>query len=80
MGSRHHELKVWPEYFRAVQTGDKTFEIRHNDRNFRVGDTMTLKEYDPREESYTGNDVYRKITYVTDYEQKDGYVVLGIQV
>ena len=35
-----HELKIYPEYFKAVISGEKTFEIRKNDRPFatREGD------------------------------------------
>lgn len=29
-----HELKILPEYFEAVVSGDKRFEIRKNDRNY----------------------------------------------
>lgn len=44
-----HELKIWPEYFNAVRRGDKTFEIRKDDRapRFEVGDFVLLKEWDP---------------------------------
>jgi len=38
-----HELKTDPFVFDEVQAGDKTFEIRKDDRGFRVGDTLVLK-------------------------------------
>ncbi|WP_331384989.1 DUF3850 domain-containing protein [Bacillus badius] len=43
-----HELKIYPQYFKAVVSGKKSFEIRKNDRDFKVGDTLLLHEFDPR--------------------------------
>ncbi|MFM4903848.1 ASCH/PUA domain-containing protein [Aeromonas veronii] len=71
-----HELKIKPEYFAAVVSGDKTFEIRNNaDRNFQVGDALLLKAWDGE---FIGQTVERTISYITDFEQKQGYVVLGL--
>lgn len=44
-----HKLKLFPEYFDAVANGIKTFEIRKNDRDYKVGDTLHLYEFDPEE-------------------------------
>lgn len=71
------ELKTTPEYFEAQRKGVKNFEIRKNDREYKVDDVLWLKEYDPEKERYTGRTLKRKITYITSYNQKEGYVVLG---
>lgn len=42
-----HTLKTLPVYFDAVERGDKTFELRNNDRDFQTGDTLILEEFDP---------------------------------
>jgi len=42
-----HELKIYPQYYRAVECGDKTFEVRLNDRGYQKGDTVILREFDP---------------------------------
>ncbi len=47
-----HKLKLFPEYFDAVANGIKTFEIRKNDRDYKVGDTLRLYEFDPEEEEF----------------------------
>lgn len=40
-----HYLKTWPEVFEKVISGEKTFEVRKNDRDFKVGDYVKLQEY-----------------------------------
>lgn len=74
-----HELKIYQEYFEAVKDGRKKFEIRKNDRNYKVGDILVLLEYDKYYEAFTGEKITVEITYLTDYAQQDGYVVLGIE-
>ncbi|WP_270346603.1 ASCH/PUA domain-containing protein [Enterococcus thailandicus] len=81
-----HELKILPEFFEAVTSGRKQFEIRKNDRDYKVGDQLVLREIDyvhneniSDELFYTGDSYKAEITYITDYAQKDGYVVLGIR-
>jgi hypothetical protein len=49
----NHELKCHPHFFAAIVEGKKTFEIRRDDRKYSIGDTLTLKEYDPSY-GYTG--------------------------
>lgn len=77
-----HELKTHPEYFCEVISGRKPFEIRFNDRNFKVGDLLVLREYEPKIGRFTGRYVQRVITYIADNQQwlRPGYVVLGIDV
>lgn len=73
-----HQLKVYPQYFKALWCGDKTFEIRLNDRNFQERDEVTLMENeDGSHDGYTGREIHGRITYLTDYEQKKGYVVFS---
>lgn len=72
-----HKLKIQQEYFEPVIQGKKRFEIRKNDRNFKVGDIVVLEEIDENN-AYTGDSFKTRITFITDYQQKDGYVVFGI--
>lgn len=78
-----HELKIAPCYFSAVESGEKTFEIRDNrDRGFQKGDLVVLKEYDrkvPIESfRFTGKQIIKVITYVINYEQQPGFVVFAM--
>lgn len=73
-----HQLKIAPEFYEAVITGKKKFEIRKNDRDFKVGDAFVLREY--KNHSYTGKYVLGTISYITDYEQKEGFVVFSFQL
>jgi hypothetical protein len=59
-----HELKTWPDYFCALLDGSKTFEYRRNDREFKVGDVLRLREWEPTFQQYTGREMNRKVTYI----------------
>ncbi|GED18099.1 DUF3850 domain-containing protein [Aneurinibacillus migulanus] len=74
-----HELKTEPPYFQAVLDGRKRFEIRHNYRDFEEGDKLLLKEYDADVHVFTGRKVKVTVTYITEYAQQPGYVVLSIR-
>lgn len=73
-----HILKIAPEYFKAVEDGSKTFEIRFNDRDFKKGDWVILKEYIKERDEYTGDVLTRKIGFITDFSQINGYVVFAL--
>lgn len=74
-----HELKILPRYFNAVKRGDKMFEVRKNDRNFRKGDYILLREWNGKD--YTGRKFAGFITYVFAAKKyvKEGYVILGFR-
>ncbi|WP_224260059.1 DUF3850 domain-containing protein [Klebsiella michiganensis] len=75
-----HELKIFPEFFSAVCTGVKRAELRKNDRDYRVGDTLHLLET-PRGSCHrTGEFINVKITHIADVgEWMPGYVLLSIE-
>ena len=76
-----HELKILPEYYEAVVKREKTFEIRKNDRGFRVGDTIVLREWDG--EHYTGRSVSRYVNYILyDWQDglKNGYCIMNLKI
>jgi len=60
-----HNLKCWPEFFEKLMTGEKTFDIRLNDRDYQVGDTVKMREYNPDTREYTGRGMDFNIKYIT---------------
>lgn len=70
-----HELKIKAEYANAKLKGIKPFEIRLNDRDYKVGDIV---KYTCIDSPYVNDKIKDKlyhIVFITDYMQKEGYVV-----
>ena len=60
-----HELKIWPLYYVDIRDGEKTFEVRNNDRGgFTRGDILTLREWCPQTCEYTGRIMTVNVDYV----------------
>ncbi|MDE6148585.1 MAG: DUF3850 domain-containing protein [Ruminococcus sp.] len=77
-----HKLKLNIEFCDAVLRGEKTFEIRYDDRNYKVGDLIKFAAVNNREK-YIHHEIKNhtyKITYIlSGWVLKDGYVALGIK-
>lgn len=76
-----HELKTIPEYFEAIIKGEKLFEIRKEDRGYKVGDLLALNEYDSIKNIYTGRSCLVYIDYILSNSIycKDGYITMSIK-
>ena len=88
-----HILKLNDRYFDAVANGIKTFEIRKNDRDYKVGDTLILRKVNDDGKFLTyadhnlGLNLYYEIkvavTYILTHDEfdgiREGYVALGIR-
>ena len=78
-----HDLKILPEYYVSILSGEKRFEVRRNDRDFNVGDFLYLREYDKSTSSYTGRGILCIVTYIlrddVDFV-KVGYCIMSIDV
>jgi hypothetical protein len=75
-----HELKTVPIPFQAVWDGKKLYEVRVNDRDFKVGDKLYLREWG---DDYTGRTINAVITYITKggtFGLPPDLCVLGIRV
>ena len=81
---RKHKLKLNSYYYNDSASGIKTFEIRRNDREYRVGDILELREWVwsalDGKGAYTGEVHWKIVTYIlNDVEYLcDGYVCLGV--
>jgi len=76
-----HTLKTWPEFYKGIVSGVKTFELRKNDRNFQVGDVVKLDEWDPKKKDYTGRWTERNITDILTgpaFGLQEDYVILSL--
>lgn len=83
------EKKIWPEYFELVKSGKKTFELRLADWECNEGDTLLLREWDPKTKEYTGREIEKTVTYVLKTKdvalflkegvEKYGYQIIAIQ-
>lgn len=87
-----HNLKVWPEYWDALVSGEKTFEVRRDDRGFQVGDTLVLRKTAlPRplfegskalgSPFTTGEEIRKRVLWILTGGQfgiEPGYVVMAI--
>ena len=82
-----HDLKTWPKYFKHLLDGSKTFEVRKNDRSFRAGDSLRLREWEPnpfpddQSGHYTGREITVLVTYVlrTGKFKLPDHVIMGIR-
>ena len=72
-----HELKIRKEYYEAILSGKKRFEIRKDDRPFREGDYLILKVY--QNDTFTGEEITCKVSYIYRGELcKDEYCVMSV--
>lgn len=87
-----HELKTVNPHFENVWDGIKPFEVRKNDRDYKVVDVLHLREYyKPTSDVgitrhpngyYPGREILAEITYILADEDyvKEGFVVIGIKI
>ena len=78
----NHYLKIREEYADAVLSGEKSFEVRENDRGYQKGDTVrfhVIAEYN-LPVRHPLNDRTFLITYVlSGWGLKDNWVAFSIK-
>lgn len=79
-----HKLKTHDHFLSDIAKGRKPFEIRKDDRNFKVGEYLSLDGYYPESKCYSGREITAKITYKLENAEQfglmPGYCILGIKV
>ena len=81
---RVHDLKILNDFADSVVAGDKTFEIRENDRGFQKGDFIKFQVTDKTGIStnylHSINNKLYEITFVlSEWGLKNGFVALAIK-
>ena len=79
MENKEHDLKCWPEFFRDIWTGDKTFEIRKDDRGYSYGDTLMIREW-TKQHGYSGRWVRARVPYIlSGFSLAPNFVCMSIK-
>jgi ParB family chromosome partitioning protein len=79
---RVHNLKILNDFADAVAMGDKTFEIRENDRGYQKGDYikfLAIEKNGTPNHHCINNKLYLITFVMNGWGIKNGYVVLGIK-
>lgn len=77
-----HELKIQEDFANAVYAGDKTFELRYNDRGYQKGDLIKFQAIDNNKSKiyHPINNLLYEITYVINgWGLKEDWVALAIK-
>jgi hypothetical protein len=67
-----HDLKIWPEFFDQLMSGQKTFELRNDDRGYAVGDVLRLREWILEGHFYSGREARRQVTHLLRHRPDAG--------
>lgn len=79
--SKQHDLKVWDEFYNAVEDGSKPFEARKNDRDYQVGDILKMRSFNPHILDYSGRSHKRMVTFILHgpgFGVEEGYCIMGL--
>ncbi len=76
-GQKVHHIKLGATFFDEVAAGEKTFELRKNDRDYKKGDILEMMEF--KDGKNTGRTVRVLVTYIlTEFTGlEDGYCIMA---
>lgn len=72
-----HQIRLGSEFFDDSASGRKDFELRKNDRDYRVGDILEMMEF--KDGRNTGRICRKAVTYILEdfTGLEDGYCIMG---
>lgn len=83
-----HKVKSWTEFYDAIKRG-QPFDVRADDRHYKVGDVIVFQQWDTDHGRLTGDECKREVTHVVKGVGAGGiaplrglrpeYVVLGLK-
>lgn len=79
-GQKVHHIKLGASFFAEVESGEKTFELRKNDRDYKKGDILEMMEF--KDGKNTGRIVRVLVTYIlTEFTGlEDGYCIMATRL
>lgn len=79
-GQKVHQIKLGASFFEEVRRGEKTFELRKNDRGYKKGDILEMLEFS--EGKFTGRTVKALVTYMLEEYSglEDGYCIMATKL
>ena len=75
----NHTLKIESSSFNHIQEGKKTFEVRYNDRDYQVGDTISFEILEDEVIPSEGYQKYHIVYVHHGLGMIENYVVLAIE-
>lgn len=85
-----YEVKSWPSFFSKMITGRKKHDMRDKrDRDYKVGDKILFREWDPFGGGYSGRTAIFEVTYITSNDSPcsmssaaldRNFVILSVQL
>ena len=75
-----HHIKLGASFFGEVERGEKTFELRKNDRDYKKGDILEMMEF--KDGKNTGRTVRVLVTYIlTEFTGlEEGYCIMATRL
>jgi len=75
-----HQIRLGAQFFDDVLEGRKKFELRKNDRGYKVGDILEMMEF--KDGRNTGRTVKVNVVYMLEdfTGLEDGYCIMGTEL